>query len=74
MHTHHKKHATPALSGPTGPTTPTNPAVAPAAKAQLVTAENIRLCAYRKWESAGRPTGDGVQFWLEAEKEMKVGK
>jgi hypothetical protein len=36
----------------------------------LISAEDIRLCAYRKWESAGKPSGDGVQFWLEAEHEL----
>jgi hypothetical protein len=29
----------------------------------------IRYMAYSKWERAGRPPGDGVNFWLEAEKE-----
>lgn len=29
----------------------------------------IRQLAYEKWEAAGRPEGDGVQFWLEAEAE-----
>lgn len=29
-----------------------------------------RLCAYRKWESTGMPSGDGIQFWLEAEQEL----
>jgi hypothetical protein len=33
--------------------------------------DDIRLCAYRKWETARRPCGDGVQFWLEAEREME---
>jgi DUF2934 family protein len=28
----------------------------------------IRQLAYRKWEAAGRPSGDGVNFWLEAER------
>jgi hypothetical protein len=32
--------------------------------------ENIRLLAYRKWEAAGRPIGDGLFFWLEAEREL----
>jgi hypothetical protein len=32
--------------------------------------QTIRLRAYEKWEAAGRPGGDGVQFWLEAEKEL----
>ncbi len=37
-----------------------------------VTSEAIRLCAYRKWESAGRPSGDGVEFWVEAEHELAM--
>jgi hypothetical protein len=32
----------------------------------------IRLAAYFKWEEAGRPCGDGVQFWLEAEREFRA--
>ena len=32
--------------------------------------EQIRLLAYRKWEAAGSPPGDGVVFWLEAEREL----
>jgi hypothetical protein len=36
-----------------------------------VSPEEIRLCAYRKWEAAGRPPGDGVTFWLEAEQELR---
>lgn len=27
----------------------------------------IREIAYGKWELAGRPDGDGVNFWLDAE-------
>ena len=79
MHTHHthqaphQKHATVVPSGSTGSTTRTQTAAASIAKEQApqrVSAEDIRLCAYRKWESAGKPIGDGVQFWLEAEQEM----
>jgi hypothetical protein len=33
----------------------------------------VRLLAYRKWEAAGRPGGDGVPFWLEAERELADG-
>lgn len=29
----------------------------------------IRLRAYYKWDAAGRPAGDGLSFWLEAERE-----
>jgi len=32
----------------------------------------IRELAYQKWEQAGRPEGDGKNFWLEAEKEVDV--
>ncbi len=34
--------------------------------------EAIRALAYRKWEAAGCPEGDGTEFWLEAEQEIKV--
>jgi len=40
----------------------------------LVSEEDIRLCAYQKWEAAGKPTGDGAQFWLQAEQELVEGK
>lgn len=30
----------------------------------------IRERAYVLWEEAGRPEGDGVEFWLRAEREM----
>ena len=30
----------------------------------------VQLCAHQKWEAAGRPNGDGVKFWLEAEREL----
>jgi hypothetical protein len=33
----------------------------------------IRETAYHKWEKAGRPEGDGVSFWLEAETEVAKG-
>ena len=36
--------------------------------------EDIRLCAYCKWEAAGKPGGDGVSFRLEAEKELLQGR
>jgi hypothetical protein len=32
--------------------------------------DDIRLCAYQKWEEAGKPSGDGIEFWLEAEQEL----
>jgi hypothetical protein len=35
---------------------------------------DIQLCAFHKWEAAGKPTGDGVRFWLEAERELASAK
>ena len=32
----------------------------------------IRELAYAKWEQAGWPSGDGVQFWLEAEQDLST--
>ena len=32
--------------------------------------EQIRARAYFLWEQAGKPDGDGIQFWLEAEREL----
>jgi hypothetical protein len=37
---------------------------------ESTTEEAIRRCAYRKWKTAGKPNGDGVLFWLEAEREL----
>jgi len=34
------------------------------------TEDEIRVLAYHKWVAAGCPPGDGVCFWLEAEKEL----
>lgn len=31
----------------------------------------IRELAHRKWEVAGRPAGNGIDFWLEAESEVR---
>lgn len=32
--------------------------------------ETVRFRAYLAWEAAGRPPGDGVEFWLLAERAM----
>jgi hypothetical protein len=32
--------------------------------------DQIREAAYFKWEAAGRPCGDGVEYWLAAEVEQ----
>ena len=34
------------------------------------TQEEVRRRAYLKWEAAGKPPGDGVRCWVEAEKEL----
>jgi len=39
----------------------------------LATHEGIQLCAFYKWEAAGKPSGNDVQFWLEAEQELTRG-
>jgi hypothetical protein len=36
------------------------------------TDEQIRTRAYFLWVQAGRPSGDGLQFWLEAERELST--
>jgi hypothetical protein len=51
------------------------PAVVPDSGAQAINGkplseEAIRLRAYEIWEAAGRLEGDGVQSWLEAEREL----
>ena len=38
------------------------------------TPDEIRRLAYLKWETAGRPEGDGFHFWVEAERELTGGQ
>jgi hypothetical protein len=47
--------------------------VAPVRPAKTVNDEDIRLRAYQEWEAAGKPSGDGVRFWLEAERQLQAG-
>lgn len=68
----HHKHGPPAQASRGKTTTTTQADVAAGDKdhnAPLVSVEEIRLCAYRKWEIAGKPTGKDVHYWLEAEQE-----
>jgi len=44
------------------------------AVARVISPDSIRLYAYQKWEIAGKPGGDGIPFWLEAENELADGK
>jgi hypothetical protein len=39
-----------------------------------ITEEAVQVRAYQKWESAGKPAGDGLRFWLEAERELLQAK
>jgi hypothetical protein len=34
---------------------------------------DVQLCAFYKWEAAGKPGGADVRFWLEAEEELVRG-
>ncbi len=36
--------------------------------------DEIRLLAYKKWQQAGCPASDGVEFWLVAETEILRGR
>jgi hypothetical protein len=46
------------------------PVAAPPLVATTIQPDEIRMRAYLKWEAAGRPCGDGMRFWLEAEREL----
>jgi len=37
------------------------------------TYEGIAALAYELWEKRGRPPGDGLEDWLEAEKRLRAG-
>jgi hypothetical protein len=77
MTKHDRKHAALAHPDPGEPRTPTKGLVASGNtdhQKKVVSDDAIRLCAYQKWEAAGKPTGDGSQFWLEAEQELLEGR
>ena len=40
--------------------------------ARASTEEAVRTAAFFRWEAAGCPLGDGVEFWLAAEGELKA--
>ena len=72
-----------APSAPRGTTPPpasarTNPAdtasatrLQPPRPAGVPTEDAIRARAYALWQQAGEPGGDGVEFWLRAEQELR---
>jgi hypothetical protein len=41
---------------------------------KTTTEEIIRITAYQKWEAAGKPLGEEMRFWLEAEQALMNGK
>lgn len=45
----------------------------PSDNGKAVSPDTVRARAYEKWEQAGRPEGDGIGFWLEAERELLQG-
>lgn len=79
MTKHHQKTATLAQSASVKPPSEPKVTVAPTLdgqvqKAKLACEEGTRLRAYQKWETAGRPQGNGLQFWLDAEQELVLPK
>jgi Protein of unknown function (DUF2934) len=67
-----KKAATAANPAPAQPPPEVRAAVpGDANPAGAVPEEEVRLRAYQKWEAAGKPAGDGVNFWLAAERELR---
>jgi Protein of unknown function (DUF2934) len=74
---HHHKHASHMDASPGKPTSQSNAAIVSSDNdhnGKLAFLEDIRLCAFQKWEAAGKPSGDGVPFWLEAEQELVLKK
>jgi hypothetical protein len=70
-----KKTATLATDASASLTSETKPIVASvlaeqSRNGQPVSEEAIRLRAYRKWRTAGKHIGDGVNFWVEAKREL----
>lgn len=72
---HQRNPTVPSKASPTAARPATEPAADHSAPdAPTVTADDIRLRAYRKWEQAGSPQGDGLEFWLRAEHELPQGR
>jgi hypothetical protein len=70
-----KKHASPVHTASSHPTNEPKPDSAsvlakPSPNDKPPSQEAVRLCAYQRWETAGKPGGNGINFWLEAEQEL----
>jgi|GEM_PF-6325713 len=75
MYTHDHKTAPLAAPAFAAPTKESKAASIPGPGEQVQNAqpksqEAIRLHAFWKWQLAGKPDGDAVKFWLEAEQEL----
>jgi hypothetical protein len=70
MHKHHQKTETPAQ--PTSAKSPSESVQVQ--KGTAKSQEVVRVHAYQKWEAAGKPNGNGINFWLEAEREVLQAK
>jgi len=75
MNKHHRKTETPAQ--PASVKSPSESGSSAASddvgqvqKGKANSEEVVRVRAHQKWETAGKPNGDGVNFWLEAEQEV----
>ena len=53
------------------PVQPTQPKTEPK-PLKRASADEIRSLAYSKWQQAGCPISDGVEFWLAAETETRI--
>ena len=63
-----------AAKGQVIPTAKTMAASATPGPIGKVSEEAIQVRAYHKWEAAGKPKGDDMRFWLQAEQELKNNK
>ncbi|HEX4612108.1 MAG TPA: DUF2934 domain-containing protein [Urbifossiella sp.] len=52
---------------------PANILIPPQQTFEIADHEHIRTRAYQLWEAAGRPEGDGAEFWHRAERELHAG-
>jgi hypothetical protein len=69
-HKHHHQAEAPAQPASAKSTSESEQVQNGKAKSQAV----IGVRAYQKWVAAGKPKGDGVNFWLEAEQEVLQAK
>jgi len=77
MHKHHQTNKNAAHAGKHQPVTDVKTAVVVVDSihnGHLFSEEEIRQRAYQKWLNAGKPDGDGIQFWLDAENELAQGQ